>query len=91
MRSTLQQIMAKYGAIAVVIYLTIFTLVLGGSYFAIRLGWAPTSIASNAGIFTAAYLFTKLTQPLRIAATAMLTPIVGRLWRRGAEPPASSA
>ncbi|HVF39190.1 MAG TPA: hypothetical protein VM939_04760 [Gemmatimonadaceae bacterium] len=88
MRATLKDILAKYGAIAVVIYLTIFTAVLAASYFAIRLGWTPTNIAGSAGVFTAAYLFTKLTQPIRIAATVMLTPIVGRLWRKEPRRPA---
>jgi hypothetical protein len=80
MRSTLKQILAEYGPIAVGIYLTIFGLVLGASWLAIRAGWAPTGIAGGAGVFAAAYLFTKVTQPLRIAATVVLTPIVGRFW-----------
>ncbi|MEO5579273.1 MAG: hypothetical protein ABIR58_01330 [Gemmatimonadaceae bacterium] len=82
MRASLKQILAQYGAIAVAIYLTIFGLVLGASWFAIRLGWTPTGVTGNAGAFAAAYLFTKLTQPLRIGATVVLTPIAGRLWHR---------
>lgn len=82
MRATLKQIMAEYGAIAVGIYLVIFALVLGSAWLAMRLGWTPTGVAGNAGVFTAAYLFTKVTQPLRIGATVVLTPIVGRLWNR---------
>lgn len=82
MRATLKQILAEYGAIAVVIYLAIFGLVLGGAWLAIRIGWTPTGVAGNAGVFTAAYLFTKVTQPLRIGATVVLTPVAGRLWHR---------
>lgn len=68
--------------IAVVVYLAIFFAVFIGSWFGIRLGWAPSGIAGNAGAWTAAYLFTKLTQPLRIAATVVLTTFVGKLWKR---------
>lgn len=82
MRATLKQILTQYGAIAVAIYLAIFGLVLGASWFAIRLGWTPTGVTGNAGVFTAAYLFTKVTQPLRIGATVVLTPIAGRVWHR---------
>lgn len=82
MRKTLRNILAEYGMIAVVVYLAIFFAVFIGSWFGIRLGWAPGGIAGNAGAWTAAYLFTKLTQPLRIAATVVLTTFVGKLWKR---------
>jgi hypothetical protein len=86
MRKTLKKILAEYGAIAVVLYLTIFFVVFIGAYFAISLGWAPESIAGNAGAWTAAYIFTKLTQPLRIAGTVVLTTFLGRLWDRRRKP-----
>jgi len=86
MRKTLKNVFAEYGAIAVVVYLSLFTIVLVGSYFAIRLGWTPGGVAGQAGAWTAAYLVTKITQPLRIAATVLITTFVGRLWenRKGA-------
>ena len=80
MRKTLKNILAEYGMIAVVVYLTLFTLVFVGSYFAIRLGWTPGSVAGQAGAWTAAYLVTKVAQPLRIAATVLITTFVGKLW-----------
>ena len=86
MRKTLKKILAEYGAIAVVLYLTIFFVVFIGAYFAISLGWAPESIAGNAGAWTAAYIVTKLTQPLRIAGTVVLTTFLGRLWDRRRKP-----
>ena len=82
MRATLKPLLAEYGTIAVVLYLTIFTVVLVAAYFAILAGWGPTGVAGTAGAWTVAYLFTKLTQPLRIAATVVLTPVVARLWHR---------
>lgn len=93
MGAKLKQILAEYGPIAVAIYLTLFFAVLVGIYMAINAGWAPEGIAGNAGAWTAAYLATKLTQPLRIGATVLLTPIVGRLWQRKSDKagPASPA
>lgn len=82
MRKTLKNILAEYGVIAVVLYLLIFTLVLFGSWVAISAGWAPTSVAGKAGTFTAAYIVTKITQPLRIGATVVLTPFIARLWEK---------
>jgi len=86
MRKTLKEILAEYGTIAVVVYLVLFVLVLVGSYFAIRFGWTTKSAAGTAGIWTAAYIVTKLTQPLRIAATVLLSAFIGRLWDRRQQP-----
>ena len=79
MRKTLKNILAEYGMIAVVVYLSLFTIVFVGSYFAIRLGWTPGSAAGQAGAWTAAYLVTKVAQPLRIAATVLITTFLGKL------------
>jgi hypothetical protein len=81
-RKTLKQIAAEYGAVAVVVYLTIFAAVLLGSWAAIHLGWKPDGAGGRVGSFTAAYIATKLTQPLRIAATLALTPVVARVYER---------
>jgi hypothetical protein len=88
MRKTLKSILAEYGMIAVVVYLALFTLVFVGSYFAIRLGWTPGSTAGQAGAWTAAYIVTKIAQPLRIAATVLITTFLGRIWenRKGGKP-----
>ncbi len=76
---TYERILARYGMVAVVIHFTIFFIVLGGFWVAIHMGWQPTGVAANAGTFTAAYLATKVTQPLRLGALVVLTPIVGKL------------
>jgi hypothetical protein len=86
MRKTIQSIFAEYGTIAVVIYLAIFTLVLLGFAAAFRFGWRPSSAAATAGIWTAAYIATKLTQPLRIIATLAVTPFVAKLYERVIRP-----
>lgn len=82
MGAKFKQLLAEYGPVAVLIYFTLFFAVLVGFYAAIYVGWAPEGVAGNAGAWTAAYLATKLTQPLRIGATIVLTPLAGRLWRR---------
>ena len=81
-RKTFKSILAEYGTTALVVYLVIFTVVLLGFWLGIRLGWQPESVVGNVGTFTAAYLATKVTQPLRIAATLVLTPITAKLWVR---------
>jgi hypothetical protein len=80
-RKTLQQILAEYGTVALVVYLVIFFAVLFGFWTAIQMGWRE-STAGSAGSFAAAYIATKLTQPLRIGATLLLTPIVARVLDR---------
>jgi len=82
MRKTLKNVLAEYGAVALALYLVIFVLVLTGSWIAIRAGWSPTSVGGKAGTFAAAYIVTKLTQPLRIAATVVLTPLLAKGWER---------
>lgn len=99
MRKTFNRILTEYGPVAVVVYFVIFFAVLGGFWLAIKTGWRTSSAVGNAGAFTAAYLATKLTQPLRIGATLLLTPFVAKLYermsgravRRGSAPAAPAA
>jgi hypothetical protein len=82
LRKTLKEVITEYGTTALVLYLVIFALVLGASYLAISVGWAPEGAAGKTGTFAAAYIVTKLTQVFRIAATVALTPLVARLYDR---------
>lgn len=95
MRKTLKNLALEYGTVAVVVYLTIFTLVWVGFWAAIRSGWQPGSTAASVGAWTAAYIATKVTQPLRIVATVAVTPFVARGWerimRRGSAPASSGS
>lgn len=81
-RKTLKTVFAEYGTVALVVYMTIFLVVLAGIWTAIHLGWQPESTTGNVGTFTAAYVATKLTQPLRIAATLALTPLAAKAYER---------
>ena len=82
MKKTVQNLLAEYGTIAVVVYFVIFFAVLGGFWLAIRLGWQPSSAAGSVGTFAAAYIATKITQPIRIAATLVATPFIAKLYER---------
>ena len=82
MRKTAQELLAQYGAVAVVVYFAIFFAVLFGFWTAIRFGWRPESAAGTVGTLGAAYVATKLTQPLRIAATLALTPLASKVYER---------
>jgi hypothetical protein len=79
MRWTLKHVLAEYGATAVVVYLAIFFAVLFAACAGINLGWQPETLTGNVGTFTAAYLTTKLTYPLRIAGAVAITPFAARL------------
>ena len=95
MRKTLKTLAVEYGSTAVVVYLVIFALVMTGFWAAVRFGWSSDSTAANVGAWTAAYIATKVTQPLRILATVAVTPFVARLYervtRRGSVPPSSGS
>lgn len=82
MRKSIKDVIAEYGTVALVVYLSIFALTLVGFWMAIRFGWRTESAAGSAGTLAAAYVATKLTQPLRIGLTLVLTPITARLYER---------
>lgn len=82
MRKPLKDLLTEYGAVAAVVYLLIFALTLAGFAVAIRFGWRPEGIGGGIGVLAAAYVATKVAQPVRIVATVALTPIVARLYER---------
>ena len=57
-------------------YLGLFALVFAGFALAIAAGVQVESAQGGAGVLGMAYLATKVTQPLRIAATLALTPLI---------------
>jgi hypothetical protein len=81
-KKTVQHLLAEYGTVAVIVYFVIFFAVLGGFWVAIRFGWRPSSAAGSVGTFAAAYIATKITQPLRIGATLLVTPFIAKLYER---------
>jgi hypothetical protein len=77
-----KELMAEYGAIALVLYLSIFAAVLVGFAAAIRTGVDVDSAAGETGLWASAWLATKAVQPIRIGATLVLTPVIGSIWFR---------
>jgi hypothetical protein len=89
MKKRLQDLLMEYGAIALVIHLSIFAMVLAGFTIAITAGVEVESTAGTAGTVGAAYLATQLVKPIRIGITIVLTPIVGGLLGRFRRKPAN--
>jgi len=77
-----RDLVVEYGVIAIVVHYVIFALVIVGFWAAIRAGWRPTGAAESVGTWTAAYVATKVTQPLRIIATIAVTPFIARIYER---------
>ena len=82
MREKLQKLMAEYGRVAVAIYLMTFVVTMAGFSIAITKGFEVESASSTAGTLGAAWIATKLTQPIRIGVTLVLTPLVGAFIKR---------
>jgi len=82
MRERYNALLSEWGPLLAVVYFSIFAIVLVGFATAIKLGFRPDSMTGTAGTWGAAWLATKLTQPLRIAATLFITPALGTLMRR---------
>lgn len=87
-RAKLKNLLAEYGRVAIWTYFSIFALVLTGFATAIALGASVESSEGGAGTLGAAWVATKLTQPLRIGATLLLTPLVATVVRRVRRAPA---
>lgn len=98
LKDRFQTLLAAYGRVVLIIYFAIFALVLSGFAIAIRMGASSAigarlgvqldSTASDLGTLGLAWVFTKFTQPLRIVATLVLTPIVAKLVEKfGKKPP----
>jgi hypothetical protein len=85
-RQRLKNLLAEYGRLALYTYLVLFLLVLLGFAGAIHLGVHTESMAGTAGLWGAAWLATKVTQPLRILATLALTPLVAQLLKLRKKP-----
>jgi hypothetical protein len=75
-RERFKALLAEYGQTALYVYLGLFALVFAGFAVAIAAGVQVESAQGGAGVLGMAYLATKVTQPLRIAATLALTPLV---------------
>ena len=83
-REKLKSLLEEYGRLALWTYLVIWLAVLASFAVAIAAGFRAESGQAGLGVIGAAWVATKLTQPLRIAATLALTPLVAaalKKWR----------
>ena len=91
-KDRLKALLAEYGRLALYTYLGLFAVVMTGFVVAIQAGFDVASAHGTLGVVGAAWLATKATQPLRIAATLALTPLVSvalnKLRARRGIPPA---
>ena len=95
MKKKIQDLIALYGKLALITYFVIFLLVFFSFYFAIQAGVDLESWSlfegklEQAGTAVVAYVATKITQPIRIAVTVALTPLIARILgkeeKKGAE------
>ena len=82
-REKLKLLLEEYGRIVLWVYLVIWLVVLAGFAFAISAGFNVKSVStSGLGVLGAAWLATKLTQPLRIAGTLALTPVIATVLKK---------
>jgi hypothetical protein len=88
-RAKLKELLEEYGRVALYTYVVIWLAVLAGFVVAISLGFRDAGAAEGAGVLLSAWVATKLTQPLRIAATLGLTPLVAAVLRKWKRPPST--
>ena len=82
MKEKLQKMMAEYGRVALAVYLGIFAVTMTGFSIAIAQGFEVEGASATAGTLGAAWLATKLTQPIRIGVTLALTPVIGAVLKK---------
>lgn len=82
LKERLEALVSEYGKFVIPLYFGIFFLTWTGFAFAIQNGFQVESATAGVGTWAAAYVATKLTQPIRIGATFVLTPVVARLFGR---------
>lgn len=82
MKDRLEKLLAEYGKVAVITYLVLSLLAIGGFSVAIAVGAEPSSATGFFGVIAAGWLAAKATMPLRILATVALTPVIAAVVRR---------
>jgi hypothetical protein len=90
LKERLKSMLEQYGRVAIATYFVIFALSIIGFAIAIQLGVKVEGTAGTAGLLGAAWVATKVIQPLRIIGTLALTPIIAKLlerWRGNAPRP----
>jgi hypothetical protein len=89
-REKLKVLLEEYGRVAIATYFAIFLLTMVGFALAITYGVNIESAKGGAGLLMASWVATKLTQPLRIAGTLALTPLIAAALKRLRKQPTQS-
>lgn len=79
-KQSLKERLSDLGGVGIAVYFIIFALTLAGFAVAIAAGFEVESAGEGGGLLFAAWVATKFTQPLRIGATFVLTPIVYKVY-----------
>lgn len=75
-RKRYEGLVEEYGWVAIGTYLALFFGTWFAFWVAIEVGFEPSGAASSAGTVGGAWVATKVTQPIRIGLTVVLTPLV---------------
>ena len=78
----MQDLVATYGAVGLVVYLSSTCLVYFVFLLGLQAGWKPTGFVAGSGVWVAAYLGTKVTQPFRIIGAMAVTPMLTNAYER---------
>jgi len=76
------QVKAEYGKIALWTYLSLWILVLAAYFLAIQMGMEVEGAGETSSVLVGSWVAAKVTQPVRIALTIVLTPFVARVLRK---------
>jgi len=87
MGSKVQNLFSEYGRTGIIVYFTIFFMTFLGFWILLTVGvdirtWSYFSSLGDVGAIGLAYAATKIMQPIRIALTLVLTPLVARVLPR---------
>ena len=78
----MQHLVATYGAVGLAVYLTSTCLVYVVFLLGLQAGWKPSGFVAGSGVWVAAYVGTKVTQPFRIVGAMAVTPLLTRAYTR---------
>ena len=81
-----ERIKNEYGRVALGTYLALWAAVLVAYAVAIKLGIDVDGVSSKGGILFGAWVAAKVSQPVRIVLTVVLTPFVASVLRRPPTP-----
>jgi hypothetical protein len=90
-KGRVQKLFADLGKIGIITYFVIFLGTWAAFAIAISSGFEVEGAAGSAGTIGAAWVATKVTQPIRIGATIVLAPLITAAWNKLRPPKAPPA